>query len=162
MRVLGLAVEVPPKKKLTVRAVLLTADPANLVPGEVSGFVWSADFTTVATETDLASQLKELSDAARGRIQSLGPERVIIRRADRPSRPNNYDGPRFRLLAEGALTVASKAEVLDTRLQMGKDCATDFGTSRDVLEERARELAGARPAYWVGATAAAIAGLHAK
>ena len=162
MRVLGLAVDVPPSKKLTVRAVMLEADPSRLAPGESDEATLVECFTIVVTEVDLAAQLKELGDAVRGRIQSLKPERVVIRRADRPPRPNNLDGPRYRLLADGALTIVARTEVLDTRLQMGKDCATDFGTSKDILEQHARQLASPRPAYFTGATAAALAGLHAK
>lgn len=162
MRVLGLAVDVPPSKKLTVRAVLLTADPAALVPRAVDGIDWFEDFTTVVTESGLAAQLKEVGDAVRGRVQSLRPDRIVIRRADRPPRPNNHDGPRFRLLAEGALTVVSRTEVLDTRLQTGKDCASDFGTSKDILDECARELLAGRTVSLIGAAAAALAGLHAS
>jgi hypothetical protein len=85
---------------------------------------------------------------------------VVIRRADPPPRPNNKDGPRFRLLASGAVTAAARLLVTNTTVRTGKECADAYGSSKESLDTDAKTLV-TKDAH-VEAAAAALSGLVAN
>src|SRR5688572_4889340 len=108
MRAAGIAVEIPTKGRPVVRLVV-TDDSSGTTAIEATALFTSDD-------VDLATQLDEMSEAVRSRLQALKVDRVVIRRADIPPRPSNREGPRLRLLMEGAVGAAARSAVLDTRL----------------------------------------------
>jgi hypothetical protein len=151
MKTLGIAVAM--KSKPVLSFVLLDDhadehDPEALTVEEA--------FEVPLEDRPLAAQLGEAAKIVRGRVRSLAPDAVVVRRADRPSHPSNKDGPRKRLLIEGAVTSAAYAEVLDTTLLTGKECGQAHGSSKASVDALARGLIQTKHAE---AAAAALARL---
>jgi hypothetical protein len=115
------------------------------------------EFTvTCHSSGGLASQIHDLATAIRTRATGLKPDRVVVRRADRSPMPRNQEGPRARLLAEGAIVSAAADQISDVILGMGKELGDrSRAGSKEALDAYAISLNGARPE----ATAAALAGL---
>lgn len=155
MRVMGLAVSIS-GKKITVVAVILD-DYARPEDGfDRQALSVENSFDVKEAVDDLAVRLGELSKKIRGRARSIAPNGIVVRRADRPQRPSNQEGPRLRLLAEGAVTAAAHEVVRNTVIRSGKDCGAAFGSSKDGLDKEAETIFGGK---YVEATAAALSGL---
>ncbi|SOJ58152.1 hypothetical protein MSIMFB_05632 [Mycobacterium simulans] len=152
---MGLAVSIS-GKKITVAAVILD-DHARLEDGfDRPALSVEDSFDVKEAVDDLAVRLGELSKKVRGRARSIAPDGIVVRRADQPKQPSNKEGPRLRLLAEGAVTAAAHEVVRNTVIRSGKDCGAAFGTSKDGLDEVAETILGGK---YMEATAAALSGL---
>lgn len=114
-------------------------------------------FVVSTSEQDLVDQLHDLAQAFGNRLVGLDVDRIAIRRADIAKRPSNKEGPRARLLVEGALTLAARERVVDTLLASGRDLAVRSGGDRTkaTLDEAAGTLTA--ESKFVGAVAAAFA-----
>jgi hypothetical protein len=149
VRSLGIAVHLPKKGRPTASAVVLDGswDSPNLV----------ATFDLTSSQDDVATQLHDLASGLRSRVVGLKPNRVVIRRADYSRFASNAEGPRLRLLAEGALAAAARGEVSDVLVMPARDLAARSpAKSKDDLDkDGANAVAGANPE----AAAAALAGL---
>lgn len=152
MKTLGIAVAMKTRPILTF---VVLEGWAPDVDGTDSVIVQSK-FEIPLEDRLLAAQLGEAAKSTRGRVQSLGPDAVVVRRADMSSRPSNREAPRTRLLIEGAIVAAAYAEVLATELLTGKECGRAYGTDKASIEALADELV---PTKYKEATAAALAGL---
>jgi hypothetical protein len=106
-------------------------------------------------------QLHDAAEALKSRLQGLVVDRVVVRRADRPPRASNAEGPRIRLLMEGALCSAGRSIVVDTLIGTGKDTGAWFGSTKAGLDAAADQIIGAHalPSRYREATSAALAGL---
>lgn len=113
-------------------------------------------FEIKADQINLAVQLGDAATGVSGRLRSLRPDVVVVRRADRPVRPSNQEGPRLRLLMEGAITAVAHQVIANTRLRNGRDCGAAYGVPKDVLDAEAAALHGGR---FKEATAAALSGM---
>jgi hypothetical protein len=153
MRVAGIAVDVPASGRPTGRLVVLT-DASGTAVVEVT-----ADLPGDAVP--LPTQLHDAAEALRSRLTGLAVDRAVIRRADQPPRATNKEGPRLRLLMEGALTAAARGVVVDTRIGTGKDTGTWFGSSKAGVDAEADRVlaANSSPSRFRHATSAALAGL---
>lgn len=98
----------------------------------------SASFTS--DDVDLATQLHDMSEAIRSRLQGLKVNRAVIRRADRPPHASNAEGPRLRLLMEGAVVSAARSVVVDTRVGTGKDTGSWFGSNKAGVDAAAKQF----------------------
>jgi hypothetical protein len=155
MRVMGLAVSIS-GNKITVAAVILD-DHARPEDGfDRQALSVEDSFDVKEAVDDLAVRLGELSKKVRGRARSIAPDGIVVRRADRPQRPSNQEGPRLRLLAEGAVTAAAHEVIRNTVIRSGKDCGAAVGTSKDGLDKEAETILGGK---YIEATAAAMSGL---
>ena len=154
MRVAGLAINLV-RQRPTVRLVVMN-DVASPTAVEACEEFPSDD-------VDLPTQLLEISKTVGSRLKSLRVDRVVVRRADNPPRANNNEGPRVRLLAEGAATSAARSEVVDTRLGNGRDLGAWHQSNKAQLQAAAAlVLASAgHDAKFAEAAAAAVAGLAA-
>jgi hypothetical protein len=152
MRVAGIAVDVPNPGRPAGRLVVLTDDSGS-PEIEVVG-----DFP--ADDTDIPVLLHDAAEAVRSRLEGLGVDRVVVRRADRPPKASSAEGPKFRLLMEGALTSAARSVVVDTRLGTGKDTGAWFGSNKEGVDAAAKGLlkAASLHARYREATSAALAG----
>jgi len=159
MRALGLCIDIPASKKPTLRAVLLEDEVATDQIPSVADMKMVDFFEVAATGADLAEQLKELSHAITGRIESLAPDIVVVRRADRPPRASNQEGPRLRLMFEGAITAAARSLTQRTTIRAGKDCGAVYGKAKADIDSDAATFGTKKPL--VPAVAAAISGLVA-
>ena len=158
MRALGLAVELPSPNRPSLRAVLLEdALPATSIPTLADIAVVDL-FEVTTPDEGRALQLMDLAEAASGRIRSLIPDIVVVRRADMPPRPSNADGPRVRLLATGAVTAAARILVVKTTLRTGKECGAAYGAKKNDVDVDAATLVDRK---MVAAAAAALCGLVA-
>jgi len=155
MRAMGLAVSVN-GKRTTVAAVVLDDHSPQTDFFEVLTVTLESSFEVKADEADLAVQLGDAAKTISGRLRSLRPEVVVIRRADRPMKPSNQEGPRLRLLMDGAITAAAHQVISDTVIRNGKECGAVYGSSKDGLDAEAATLHGGK---FKDATAAALSGL---
>lgn len=149
VRVMGIAVHIPSKGRPAADVVVLDG-------------VWAAHthvttFKLTSTHDDLPTVLQDLAAGLASHLSGLQVDRVVIRRADKPTRPSNYEGPRTRLLAEGAMTACAKAAIDDVMLADGKTLGgrCPAGSKASLQAEVAAHLAG-EP---VDAAAAALSGL---
>ena len=153
MKVAGIAVAMPrPKRPVTRLVVLDNGNGATVV-------VTSESFPS--DDVPIPEQLHDISESVRSRLIGLAVDRVVVRRADRAPISRNGDGPRFRLLAEGAATAAARSVVIDTSLETGKSAATLYRASKADHEAAAASLVALSglEADMTGAVAAALAGL---
>lgn len=146
---MGIAVHIPSKGRPAADVVVL--DGAWGAPVHVT------TFKLTSTHDDLPTLLQDLSAGLASRLTGLGVDRVVVRRADKPTRPSNYEGPRTRLLAEGAVTASAKATVNDVLLADGKTLGGRCPAgSKPALEAEATKLLAGQP---LDAAAAALSGL---
>ena len=113
-------------------------------------------FDLTSTNDGVPDQLRDLATGLRSRLVGLKPDRVVVRRADIPPKPSKHEGPRLRLLAEGALTAAARDEVGDVLIGTGKELAARVPMKKAALEAHAEAALSGAP---VEAAAAALAGL---
>lgn len=115
-------------------------------------------FELTSNKDDMATILYELASGLGSHLAGLAADRVVIRRADTPAVASKKEGPRLRLLAEGALTGAARSRVNDVIVMTGKDLAarTRADSKADLDAEARRQVPGAP----VEAAAAALVGLE--
>lgn len=156
MRVLGIAVDIPASRRPAVRAVLLSDSGDEAGPRPDGQVILVDSFEVPSVADDVATQLKELAEAVHGRVSSMKPDAIVVRRADRPPRASNEDGPRYRLLAEGAVTAVARMVVPETRILTGRDCGIRYGSKKADIDHDAAALVKRQ---LVPACAAALAAL---
>lgn len=127
-----------------------------LLEGVSAAPVLVESFDLTSASGDLPTQLHDLATGLRSRLHGLSPDVVVIRRADYSPRASNAEGPRVRLMAEGALVAASVDVVTSVVLLPGRDLAARAGVDKAALDARAASLCPDTP---VEATAAAVVGL---
>lgn len=154
MRVAGISVEITARGRPMTRLAVLDDVSGSPAIDNV------ADFPS--DDVDLATQLHDGAEAVRSRLTGLGVDRVVVRRADRPPRPSNQEGPRTRLLMEGAVVSAARSVVIDTRVGTGRDTGAWFGSTKAGVDAAATALlqAQGQPRPYTEAAAAALAGLN--
>ncbi len=153
MLVAGIAVDIPSSGRPAVRLVVV--DDSTGSPKIEA----TADFP--GDDIPLPVQLHDASEAVRSRLDGLAVKRVVVRRADRPPRASHAEGPKLRLLMEGAVVAAARSVVVDTRLGTGKDVGGWYGSNKAGAETAAASLLGSHGLKdtYVEATAAALAAL---
>lgn len=135
MRALGIAVSLPSRGRPVASCAI--------VDRTVAGHdVLQNTFQITTTQEDLASQLADLATAARSRARSLGVDTAWVRRADKPPRASNTEGPRARLLAEGAITAAVGEVVEIARIGDGKTIGQTLGVNKTQADALGAGLAG--------------------
>jgi hypothetical protein len=153
LRVAGIAVDMPSPNRPAARLVVVNES------GGTKTVEVHEDYPSVKTE--IAEQLHDQAEAVRSRLRGLNVDRVVVRRADTARVPSNNEGPRRRLLAEGALTSAARSVVVDTRIGTGKQTGEWHGTSKGEVDDESKQLLDAANLNrrYVEATSAALAGL---
>lgn len=144
-----------------VRVVLLR-DPfgADQLPA-LEDMTLETEFDLTLPDDDWAELAIGYFRAVSGRVSTLSPDIVIVRRADMPARPTNKDGPRLRLVVEGAVTAAAHEHVANTHLRTGVACAHAYHrSSKAVLDADAAGLV--ERSNRAQAAAAAMSGLIDK
>jgi antitoxin (DNA-binding transcriptional repressor) of toxin-antitoxin stability system len=152
MRVAGISVDVAKPGRPVAR--LIVADDA----GWLLRIEEPTDFTS--DDADVPVQLHDAAEAVRSRLKSLNVDRVVVRRADfAPA--SRKEGPKLRLLMEGALTSAACSVVPDTRIGTGKDTGAWYGGGKEAVDAEASQLlsAASLSARYGEATSAALAGI---
>ena len=148
MKVVGVAVHMTTKGRPAARCVVVEGTYANRQVVEEFEL-------TSAPNLDIATQLRDLAGGLNSRLAGLKPDRLVVRTADF-ARATTKEGPRLRLMAEGALASAARELVGVVVVANGK-----------ALAERAHEpskaaldaLGAAASTEAPEATAAAFAGL---
>jgi hypothetical protein len=136
MRVVGVCVHMSTKGRPA--AHIVDAD------GSWGAVTDTQSFELTSNKQDLATILYELASGLRSHLAGVRADRVVIRRADYFKISSRHEGPRLRLLAEGALAGAARGEVEDVLVLTGKELADrSRATSKDNLEaEAARQMPG--------------------
>jgi len=129
---------------------------AVLVEGTQQAPTLVDSFELTSVHADVATLLFDLVAGLRSWLSGSTPDVVVISRADFFRMGKNTEGPRIRLMAEGALGGAARETVTDTLIKAGKDVAAMTGMSKADLEAHALAT---MPTAHVGAASAAIAGL---
>jgi hypothetical protein len=99
-------------------------------------------FEVTTQEKDPAGQVHDVATSFANRVKGLAVDRVMIQRADYYKIPSNQEGPRIRLLVEGALTFAAREQVADTHVAVGRDVASTAGLTKDALAAQAGAVVG--------------------
>lgn len=159
MLALGLTVDVPTPKRPVLRAVLLSDPFDNSQVPSLGDVSVSEAFDVPAFDEDWAVFCRDFAEAVSGRIRTLKPDIVVVRRADIGRTASNRDGPRVRLVATGAVTAAARILVQKTYLRTGAACGQACGKSKPDLDADAGTLVS--KAAQVPAAAAALCGLLA-
>jgi hypothetical protein len=154
MRVAGIAVDIPSSGRPAARLIVLD-DSSGSPTIEVH-----EDYPS--DNVDVAEQLHDQAEALRSRLRGLRVDRVVVRRADRPPRATNKEGPRRRLLAEGAIVSAARSVAVDTRLGTGKDTGDWYGSNKADVDNASRQLLNTTSLHprFLEATSAALAALN--
>lgn len=152
MKNFGVAVAVTDGRPV-VRVVVL--DDHATVPLDLSVVEVVDVFEIKSDQPDLATVLGEASKAVGGRLRSISPDRVVVRRAETPARPSNTEGPRKRLLVEGAVVGAAYQVLHEVVIRSGRDCGAAYGKKKDDMDADARSLVEPR---YVEAASAALSG----
>jgi hypothetical protein len=157
MKSAGIAVEMKRPKRPTARVVLL--DDLGLTPdaNDLSRLQVVDSFELTSADEDFPAILAGFAQDLRGRLRGRSLDAATVRRAD-TTRLSNADGPRYRLLAEGALTAAMRELVPRTRLRTGLAVAQAWGAPKASVDALAATLP--LPTVYAEATAAALASLR--
>ncbi len=152
MRVAGIAVHIPGSGRPAARLVVVEDSGGSPAIEEIVDF--SSD------DAGLPMQLHEAAGALRSRLKGLEVDRVVVRRADY-SPASNKEGPKVRLLMEGALTSAAFSVQPDTRIGTGKDAGGWFGSNKAGVEAEAERVlsVASRERRYIEAASAALAGI---
>lgn len=110
-------------------------------------------FELVPRGDSLAEMLGDLGAAFANRVEGLKPDTVVVRRAEQPPRPSKKEGPKRRLLAEGALVYAATSVGARVVLLTGHSLAQKSGTTKPRMDEAAASLA---PGMYKESVAAAM------
>ena len=114
------------------------------------------EFEVTTGETHVVAQISDLASGLGNRLKGIEPDRVLIRRADQRPKPSNTEGPRVRLLVEGALAAEALRTTTDVELLVGKDVAARTEYRKAELDARSSELVS-DPLYLEAASAAIAA-----
>jgi hypothetical protein len=151
---MGLAVTILTNRRPALRVVVLD---------DVSGVPQVIECSDVPAGAEaLAAQLHALARSVDTRARGAGQiGRVVVRRADAPPRATNAEGPKLRLLAEGAVIGSVRDVVTTVDVGTGRDIGRWHGTNKVQVETAARTLleAHGHDDKYVEAAAAALAGL---
>jgi hypothetical protein len=152
VRVAGIAVEVTSPKRPTIRLVVVDG-------GEVGVTITNAE-EIPADNVETVEQLLHAARAVESRIKGLNIDRVVIRQAE-TQYASRKEGPRLRLLVEGAAAAAARAVVVDTRLGAGSDLGQWCGRSKADIDAEGKALIAAAGEHsrFGEAAAAALAGV---
>jgi hypothetical protein len=132
MRTLGIAVHLPTKARPAARCVVLDVTDASVALVEA--------FELASIRAPVPEQLRDMAVAARSRAQSLAVGAVWVRRADVPPRPSKAEGPKVRLLCEGAVTACVHEVVASVAVGDGKEIGATLGMSKLQADRRGSDL----------------------
>ncbi|WP_156316475.1 hypothetical protein [Leucobacter japonicus] len=152
---MGLATRVS-NQKATIAVVVLSVEKADPAVVEIE-----TTFEIHTGDSDLAEKLGDSCKNIVGRVRTLEPEIAVIRRADRTQKASNQEGPRFRLLIEGAVTGGIQQVIPTTKILTGKECGLFCSKSKAELDLAASALV---PKKYIEAAAAALTAVavHAR
>ena len=114
-------------------------------------------FELVPRGDTLADRLGDLGAAFANRVDGLNPDAVVVRRAEQTARPSKKEGPKQRLLAEGALVYAAASVGARVVLLTGQSLAQKSGTTKREMDAAAESL---ESGMYKGSVAAAMSILN--
>jgi hypothetical protein len=133
MRVVGVSVYLRTKGRPAARAAVLD--------GSWSAPVVHQKFELTSVHTDLATALADLSQSFDSHLSGLAADQVVIRRADFQKAAGATEGPKVRLMVEGALAAVAKRQVDVVSVQTGKDLGVQSPMGKKAaLDSRAAEI----------------------
>lgn len=157
MRALGLAVDMPKPGRPVVHCVVIE-DPHGPADAAVLTDVSLVDAFPFKTSHEAWSKVvSQFFGEVSGRVSTLDVDVVVIRRADVYMKARVGDGPRLRLVVEGAITAAAMSHVSNTHLRTGGDCSGHYGEPKDQMDADALTLTTHKSQQ--EAAAAALSGL---
>lgn len=130
--VIGIAVAMQGDYKATAYCIIV--DDSSGVPAV------SDQFEITNDEADLSTRLYDMAETIRTRVDSLAPDRVVIRRADFPPTGSRQEAPKVRLLAEGALVSGARSKCVATYLATGRDIGGWCGSDKASVDADAKSL----------------------
>jgi hypothetical protein len=125
MVVLGLTTRFVTAGKPTLSCVVL--EGSRETPKYTTGY----ELKTSASE--IITQIEDLCRKLSNELSGLNPDSVVIRVADTPPAASRKNGPRHRLMIEGALAyVCREHKVAQVAYRRGKECGEALGVSKSV------------------------------
>lgn len=157
MLALGLTVTLPTSGRPVVRAVLLE-DPFNPTQTTtLADITLATEFDLTTAEAEWARMCSQFSQDVSGRVSTLAPAVVVVRRADFHKNAKPTDGLRLRLVVEGAISAAAMAHAANTHLRTGTACAQEYPHDKETMDADGKTLVSR--AYRAEAAGAALSGL---
>lgn len=151
MVVLGLSTRfLNPGSKPVVSCVALSGTRES--PQQVAGY----ELKTSASE--IVAQIEDLCRKLSSELSSLKPDSAVIRVADAAPLANRKNGPRYRLMIEGALAyVCREHKLTPVVYHTGKECGDALSSNKAGAVSLGRDIDPKR----AEAAAAALCGLPA-
>lgn len=147
----------PTRGRPAIRVVVLD-DPHSPTDSAILADVSVFDaFDLTTAEDDWARIASQFFQDVSGRVSTLAPDVVVVRRAEVYVRGRLGDGPRLRLVVEGAITAAAASHVPNTHLRTGSECASRYAQTKEVMDADGRALVSRT--NQVEAAGAALSGL---
>lgn len=140
MRALGLTVTMKTPGRPVVRAVLLEDSVSASGPLTLGDVSLDQEFDLTTAEQDWARICSQYAQDVSGRVRSLSLDIVVVRRADFHRNSRGGDGPKLRLVVEGAITAAAMAHVANTHLRTGVVCAGEYPDEKDAMDAAGKGL----------------------
>lgn len=155
MLALGVAAEMSKPRRPTVFLVLINATSSTVDLNDLSSLPTATHVFTSADE-DFPSILNHVSVDVRGWLRDRSVEAATVRRADKRRQASNSDGPRYRLLTDGAVTAAVREMVEVTHLRTGTEIASAWGSSLTPADMDSYGLQVVSDSAYAAAAAAAL------
>lgn len=134
-----------------------TARVSVVTKSQDDQFLVDETFELVPRGDSLADRLGDLGAVFANRVKGLNPDAVVVRRAEQTARPSKKEGPKQRLLAEGALVYAAASVGVRVELLSGRDLAQKSGTDKKAMDDAAESL---EPGMYKESVAAAMSILN--
>ena len=115
-------------------------------------------FILTTPESTLVGQLADLATTLANRLDGLRPEALLIRRADYSKQASNKEGPKARLIIEGALAAAAKSILQNIHLCTGKEVAAlgGAGFTKDSIDAHVEQFVDGKIKFNQAAAAAYV------
>ena len=150
--IVGVQIEMQTRNK----EKLPTAKVSVVRRGQDGKITAAENFRLVPRGSDLAEMLKDLGSSFANRVNGLAPGTVVVRRAEQPPRATKQEGPKRRLLAEGALVYAASTSGAAVVISSGSDLAKRSRTNKVAMDAAAESLVPEGDEEYIEAAAVAV------
>lgn len=114
---------------------------SEVTKGQDDEILIGSTFEHVPRGDSTAEIVGDLGMVFASRVGGLNPDVVVVRRAERTQGLSRREGPKLRLLAEGAVVHAAASVGVRVVLLSGQELAQKAGTNKQAMDDAAESLA---------------------